>query len=156
MRDAQLWAACQVCKGTGEVATEAGAAFSSEYCASCDGMGQVKHPPLFFPPWPVAQIFAAMRASLMASAFAALRIPAMLLSDVPQCRRCSECEGQEHHWIESYCEESNTYYACKHCPVVGDPCLECEGGLDPDGSACPACGGVGVVNICRDEGRTLE
>lgn len=32
------------------------------------------------------------------------------------CRRCSECEGEEHHWIEAFDKDGNQ--VCKHCPAT--------------------------------------
>jgi hypothetical protein len=47
------------------------------------------------------------------------------------CRRCSECEGEEHHWLTSMPElpvDGEPYIPCKHClarAAVCDECLEC-------------------------------
>ena len=45
---------------------------------------------------------------------------------VVACRRCSECVGQEHHWMENddFEDESDPEFACKHCDAkchaIGD------------------------------------
>lgn len=41
-----------------------------------------------------------------------------------KCRRCSECAGLEHHWIDdTLSEESHwPYYVCKHCDAIGQEC----------------------------------
>jgi hypothetical protein len=72
---------------------------------------------------------------------------------LPTCRRCSECIGCEHHWIDNYdaADETDATHACKHCDVLGDECETCdgEGGrTSPDGyplALCPPCGGHGVI-----------
>lgn len=44
----------------------------------------------------------------------------------PTCRRCSECRGQEHHFLpleEQDEETGDFYYPCKHCDArlpIGD------------------------------------
>jgi hypothetical protein len=49
------------------------------------------------------------------------------------CRRCSVCEGQEHHWIDNYDFGAEgaplgAYpFVCKHCPAVGDYYSDVEG-----------------------------
>jgi hypothetical protein len=72
------------------------------------------------------------------------------------CRRCSECDGATHHWIdndEAYGEEDPSH-ACKHCDATGDECETCGGDgerISPDGhnlGLCLACDGYGVVE-CR-------
>ena len=60
---------------------------------------------------------------------------------ITACRRCSECVGCEHHWIEDPTPEHD--YVCKHCEAKGDMCLECSG----DG--CEACKEFGVV-LCAE------
>lgn len=39
----------------------------------------------------------------------------------PECRRCSVCEGEEHHWLPDYDDdgedESGPFLVCKHCPA---------------------------------------
>ena len=79
------------------------------------------------------------------------------------CRRCSECKGDVHHWLESVygdepIDEFSPSHICKHCDAVGDQCETCEGdgdvpviGLDDDGgfvdreARCPSCKGYSVV-----------
>lgn len=55
------------------------------------------------------------------------------------CRRCSECEGAEHHFLE-HCddpaatpagEEPFAGYICKHCEQKADMCDECSGPIWP-------------------------
>lgn len=81
------------------------------------------------------------------------------------CRRCADCVGQEHHWIENHRLEhdGDPYFICKHCdaachesnpeegiaepsgevveqPAICDGCdlyqKGCECGVEPDCSAC--------------------
>lgn len=75
------------------------------------------------------------------------------------CRRCSECPGAEHHWMDNYDarEETDPQFACKHCDVVGDECEACEGeggdavavdvteGTATQVALCPPCKGHGVI-----------
>lgn len=42
-----------------------------------------------------------------------------------ECRRCSECVGEDHHWIESglvlhdlNTDEMESINVCKHCPAI--------------------------------------
>lgn len=81
----------------------------------------------------------------------------------PPCRRCSECKGCEHHWLENgvpvedacpHGEQLSTDcetcilaapdYVCKHCPAQGDSCPECGLGIEPE-ETCGTCKGVGTV-----------
>lgn len=77
------------------------------------------------------------------------------------CRRCSECVGAVHHWLENddfgfpsdaYSdrpEATGNEYVCKHCPAVGDACEVCNGTgghSDPD-NKCPCCKGDGIVSV---------
>lgn len=76
------------------------------------------------------------------------------------CRRCSECRGCSHHWLENEDfggDESDDNenptgndYVCKHCDVVGNECPVCHGEgylnlSDTDVSDCKRCDGSGVV-----------
>jgi hypothetical protein len=75
------------------------------------------------------------------------------MSSPTTCRRCSECQDSEHHWIDNdECSgEDDPAHACKHCDALGDECEMCdgEGGrTSEDGeqlALCPACKGHGVV-----------
>ena len=62
-----------------------------------------------------------------------------------ECKRCSECEGQEHHWqdgvflddIESPRLDCDPRYQCKHCSATAPACDTCGGivlphCIDPD------------------------
>lgn len=87
------------------------------------------------------------------------------------CRRCSECIGQDHHWMEDggypdtcsheltseqeqqiedgagdcpHCFESVADYCCKHCEAKADSCEACGYGSEPDVS-CEQCSGRGLV-----------
>ena len=56
------------------------------------------------------------------------------------CRRCTECVGEEHHWltaIPELPEDGAPYIPCKHCdarvwPIVSDQpiCAECRMGAE--------------------------
>jgi hypothetical protein len=84
------------------------------------------------------------------------------------CRRCSECEGQDHHWLDNQDfgndpdeaeDPTGNQYVCKHCEAVGNECNECEGEgeiMDDEachGSECPVCDGRGIV---RSKPRSFE
>lgn len=64
----------------------------------------------------------------------------------PQCRRCSECVGCEHHWIDFYDDRKapGITHLCKHCPAAGFACEVCGGEGD---ETCPACRGYAVTLI---------
>jgi hypothetical protein len=88
-----------------------------------------------------------------------------------ECRRCGECQGQDHHWVEDLVFSNDDFgavigeYACKHCPVVGIECGACDGvgttGCDELGAEgelepsqdCPICGGEGIKVV---EGFTAD
>jgi len=69
------------------------------------------------------------------------------------CRRCYECQGSEHHWMDNYDAEGpkDATHACKHCDALGDECETClgEGGRTredgEDMGLCPVCKGYGVI-----------
>jgi hypothetical protein len=81
------------------------------------------------------------------------------------CRRCAECEGQEHHWLKNpdfgreddddidRPDATGNEYICKHCPAVGGDCRACEGhgtiqageGESADEWDCEHCEGTGIV-----------
>jgi hypothetical protein len=86
------------------------------------------------------------------------------------CRRCSECVGMLHHWIENpdfgNSEDEAEYrtdveFLCKHCDAMGMECAACEGTGDDDWfmddddiddldhsdglDECSACDGFGVI-----------
>jgi hypothetical protein len=79
-----------------------------------------------------------------------------MIAKVHKCRRCSDCVGYFHHWLDNpefgINEESkhpgNTH-VCKHCPMQGNECSVCFGdGLDDDGlSECLECNGEGVIPL---------
>lgn len=69
------------------------------------------------------------------------------LASSSHCRRCSECIGQEHHFLE-HCEHPSNgdaaeFYGfiCKHCEVKADICDECEGPVFPitGAAVCAEC-----------------
>lgn len=43
----------------------------------------------------------------------------------PTCRRCTECEGEEHHWSLEILNEAGDGFVCKHCPTESDG-VDCE------------------------------
>jgi hypothetical protein len=69
------------------------------------------------------------------------------------CRRCSECVGAEHHWLDHVTYpgqddgEGSTYetefvgFICKHCETVAVLCDECDGPIYPitGASVCADC-----------------
>lgn len=49
-----------------------------------------------------------------------------------ECRRCSECIGQDHHWLEATVfEPDDPEFECKHCRA------QCRGVDDPSGFLVP-------------------
>jgi hypothetical protein len=69
----------------------------------------------------------------------------------PACRRCSECEGEEHHWLEASFDDFDDEidddviddlpeYECKHCPA------RCRAIDDDDGLSLPS-GQVLYINV---------
>ena len=84
-----------------------------------------------------------------------------------ECRRCSDCRGNTHHWLENPDagndpaeseHDPERTHVCKHCDAVGDECDECGGsgrgecvGRDEDGSCdyenCCVCDGEGVIVV---------
>lgn len=50
----------------------------------------------------------------------------------PPCRRCTECTGQAHHWMQE-CPEGATLpvWACKHCPAQMPYDPTTESGMPP-------------------------
>jgi hypothetical protein len=75
------------------------------------------------------------------------------------CRRCTECEGADHHWLQGEVDFDETTgaplfdaeYGCKHCEAVGAPCEACgadpefdEAPPDPD---CAECNATGIVVV---------
>jgi hypothetical protein len=94
--------------------------------------------------------------TLEAKARAALQHVAAL----PECPRCSECEGEEHHWgefagmldeqglpLEYQPDEPDiddpSYhmgYICKHCEAIAGACCSCDALVFPRGpDYCPGC-----------------
>jgi len=79
-------------------------------------------------------------------------------SEPQKCRRCSECQGMSHHWMENSnfamdesCgeffdpdEPTDCTHICKHCDARGEECGICGG------EGCSACGGEGVVELLPD------
>jgi hypothetical protein len=78
-----------------------------------------------------------------------------------QCRRCSECKGQDHHWLDNPDfgngddpddpASVDYQFTCKHCPAMGGECPDCDGlGIQDDDIEddrdCPRCQGVGIVD----------
>jgi hypothetical protein len=90
------------------------------------------------------------------------------------CRRCSECVGAEHHWIDNpgfgndeddddpeMPGNPDYTHTCKHCPALGSECSECDGDgvigvpvfeADDTEETCPKCDGHGVIEglACTD------
>jgi hypothetical protein len=68
------------------------------------------------------------------------------------CRRCSECRGSEHHWLDNMDFEGpeDPEYVCKHCPAVGIECSACEEGIR-NGKRCGVCQGEGILQCGTEE-----
>lgn len=63
-----------------------------------------------------------------------------------KCRRCGECVGSDHHWIESCDPDIAHWYECKHCDAVADECPQCgDDGQPIDGGSCDCCYGSGII-----------
>lgn len=54
------------------------------------------------------------------------------------CRRCSDCEGQEHHWQDGVFND-DLDYQCKHCPATAPACAGCGSIILPQ-CTNPDCG----------------
>lgn len=48
-----------------------------------------------------------------------------------QCRRCTECVGEAHHWLEGAEmdgeDEDWVGWICKHCLATSEMCTDCGG-----------------------------
>lgn len=69
------------------------------------------------------------------------------------CRRCSECQGCDHHWMDNLDfedENDDPEYVCKHCPAVGTDCQWCEEGIR-NGKRCGICKGDGILQCGTKE-----
>lgn len=60
------------------------------------------------------------------------------------CQRCSECEGQQHHFIENneISGLDDPEFTCKHCPATAFLCVGCDKLLFPppaDEMLCADC-----------------
>ena len=44
------------------------------------------------------------------------------------CRRCSDCTGEAHHWMDGAIREDDdfTAFACKHCDMTAAMCDACD------------------------------
>jgi hypothetical protein len=67
------------------------------------------------------------------------------------CRRCTECEGQEHHWLMADCtNEDGTpcepFIPCKHCHARAGVCDRCD-----DGVIFPVVAGRTLCDACLQE-----
>ena len=64
-----------------------------------------------------------------------------------ECRRCSDCKGSDHHWLDNmdFEDADDAEYVCKHCPAIGTDCQFCEEGLTHDGKLCGVCKGDGIL-----------
>ena len=77
------------------------------------------------------------------------------MSTETKCRRCSECVGAEHHWIDLFDERKapGATHRCKHCNAAGRECTLCLGdgrvdrGVEGYTYECAECKGHGVVLI---------
>ena len=56
------------------------------------------------------------------------------MTEQTTCRRCSECVGQDHHWMENqrFNQDGDPEYVCKHCEAA------CAGVDDDDGFMVPS------------------
>lgn len=51
------------------------------------------------------------------------------------CRRCSDCVGQDHHWIDNgyFFEGGDPEYQCKHCDAFCHAIDDVDGFSEPSG-----------------------
>ena len=85
------------------------------------------------------------------------RSPGSPTAMVQTCRRCSECRGENHHWLEA-CNppapdgDGFVGYECKHCDARAEMCDACDLAVEAghvcdfgeDGPyVCPGCHAVG-------------
>ncbi len=52
---------------------------------------------------------------------------------VKRCRRCSDCPGQDHHWMDTVA------YECKHCDALAKACEDCMEAPASAGRLCGDC-----------------
>lgn len=78
-------------------------------------------------------------------------VPVRRIVTAKPCRRCSECMGSEHHWLDGYVEGgADADHSCKHCSALGQTCEACDGSGDAgEGEFCEACDGYGVIATGR-------
>ena len=57
------------------------------------------------------------------------------------CRRCSECRDQSHHWCSEIRTDDGLRLQCKHCEATAEDCDGCMG----DG--CAECAGLGIKDV---------
>ncbi len=53
------------------------------------------------------------------------------------CRRCSECQDEDHHLIEDFAEGSELRFVCKHCDATIS-IEDAEAVLDGERTYCAA------------------
>ena len=66
-----------------------------------------------------------------------------------ECRRCSECQGQSHHWNTEIRTDDGLRMQCKHCESTAEECDDCMGSGEGDvnDERCAGCDGAGVVDV---------
>jgi hypothetical protein len=88
---------------------------------------------------------------------AAKGVEALPVDEAMPCRRCAECEGQEHHWLMPECtNEDGTpcepFVPCKHCDARAGLCGRCcDGVIFPvaeDRTLCDACLQEDAPHVC--------
>lgn len=72
-----------------------------------------------------------------------------------QCRRCSVCEGQKHHWFEDDTLALGPHLACQHCDAAIPMSDETTWIETSDGShtfyfVCEGCGCEGAMGVPTD------
>lgn len=68
------------------------------------------------------------------------------------CKRCSECEGEKHHWMDDCNDEGDPVWACKHCDVeipMDDETtfIETSQGRHTFYFVCEGCGENGMLDV---------
>lgn len=80
------------------------------------------------------------------------------MNKIDTCKRCADCEGQYHHWMEDESErqEGEMVFACKHCDFEASSdestFLETVGTGDVFFFVCEGCGEAGEITIPHAKG----
>jgi hypothetical protein len=67
------------------------------------------------------------------------------------CRRCTECLGEDHHWLPwlpDFDESGDPFVPCKHCDARANLCEDCfeAPASPPAGDRCEDCARAAVAS----------